>query len=45
VQYLEQQGADINQATSNGWTPLYAATTQGHFAVANYLLEKGATLV
>ncbi len=42
VQYLVQQGADINQAMDGGFTPLAAATVQGHTAVANYLREQGA---
>ena len=42
VQYLVQQGADINQADNDGITPLSVASSEGHTAVANYLREQGA---
>jgi ankyrin repeat protein len=40
VQYLVQQGADINQAARGGFTPLFAAVAKGHTEVANYLREQ-----
>ena len=41
-QYLVLQGADLNQAADRGITPLAAATSQAHTAVADYLREQGA---
>jgi ankyrin repeat protein len=41
VQYLVQQGADINQGL-RGFTALAIATRAGHIAVARYLREQGA---
>ncbi len=42
VQYLAQQGADINLAHDDGYSPLDVATINGLTAVANYLREQGA---
>jgi len=42
VQYILQQGADINTATNEGATPLLIATHQGHVDIVNYLRSQGA---
>ena len=36
---VDKRGAEINKS---GWTPLHYACTEGHLAVADYLLSKGA---
>jgi ankyrin repeat protein len=35
-------GADVNEATQYGWTPLLTATQNRHYALATFLLERGA---
>ena len=35
-------GADINQTTEYGWTPLLTATNNRHYGLAEYLGEQGA---
>jgi len=35
-------GADINQTTEYGWTPLLTATNNRHYKLAEYLIEQGA---
>ena len=35
-------GADINQTTEYGWTPLLTATNNRHYKLAEYLIEHGA---
>ena len=42
VQYLLQQGADMNKANNEGCSPLYAAAQEGHLTVLQYLLDHGA---
>jgi ankyrin repeat protein len=39
---LVTAGADVNQATQYGWTPLLTATHNKHYALASYLLDRGA---
>ncbi len=39
---LLDAGADINQTTEYGWTPLLTATNNRHYALGKFLLEKGA---
>ena len=39
---LVTAGADVNQATQYGWTPLLTATQNRHYALATFLLEHGA---
>jgi ankyrin repeat protein len=35
-------GADVNQVTQYGWTPLLTATQNRHYVLATFLLERGA---
>src|SRR5256886_7618376 len=35
-------GADVNQTTEYGWTPLLTATNNRHYKLAEYLVERGA---
>jgi uncharacterized protein len=35
-------GADVNQATEYGWTPLLTATNNRHYVLGKYLMEHGA---
>jgi ankyrin repeat protein len=37
-----EAGADVNQATDNGWTPLSIAAQQGHETVVWAMIEAGA---
>jgi uncharacterized protein len=39
---LVEAGADVNQTTEYGWTPLLTATNNRHYRVAEYLIEHGA---
>jgi uncharacterized protein len=39
---LAAAGADINQATEYGWTPLLTATNNRHYQLATWLVEHGA---
>src|SRR5262249_8776988 len=39
---LLDAGADINQVTNYGWTPLLTATNNRHYQLATYLIERGA---
>jgi ankyrin repeat protein len=42
VKVLIEAGADVNQVTHYGWTPLLTATQNRHYQLAAYLLEHGA---
>jgi ankyrin repeat protein len=42
VKVLLEAGADVNQATRYGWTPLLTATQNRNYKVGRYLLEHGA---
>jgi ankyrin repeat protein len=42
VKVLIEAGADVNQVTHYGWTPLLTATQNRHYKLAAYLLEHGA---
>ena len=37
-------GADVDQVTNYGWTPLLTATNNRHYALATYLIEHGANV-
>ncbi len=39
---LVDAGADINQATNYGWTPLLTATNNKHYRLGMFLLDRGA---
>ena len=39
---LLDAGADVNQTTEYGWTPLLTATNNRHYRLAEYLIERGA---
>jgi len=39
---LLDAGADVNQTTEYGWTPLLTATNNRHYKLAQYLVEQGA---
>ena len=39
---VEEEGANVNNATTNGPTPLSAAATWGRLSVVRYLVEQGA---
>jgi ankyrin repeat protein len=39
---LLEAGANVNQTTHYGWTPLLTATQNRHYKLGLYLLEKGA---
>ena len=39
---LLDAGADINQTTEYGWTPLLTATNNRHYVLGKYLMERGA---
>ena len=42
AQAILHAGADINQVTFYGWTPLLTATQNRHYKLAAYLLDHGA---
>jgi len=39
---LIDKGANINQVTEYGWSPLLTATNNRHYRLAQYLIERGA---
>jgi ankyrin repeat protein len=42
VKVLLDAGADINQTTGYGWSPLLVATQNRYYALGKYLLDRGA---
>ena len=42
ARHLIAAGADVNQTTEYGWTPLLTATQNRHYKLSLFLLEKGA---
>jgi ankyrin repeat protein len=41
---LLEGGADVNQTTRYGWTPLLAATQNQNYQMAKFLIERGANV-
>jgi ankyrin repeat protein len=41
---LVAAGADVNQTTEYGWTPLLVATNNRHYGIAKWLVENGANV-
>ncbi|MEJ2240501.1 MAG: ankyrin repeat domain-containing protein, partial [Gemmatimonadales bacterium] len=39
---LVEAGADVNQVTEYGWSPLLTATNNRHYQLGRYLIEQGA---
>lgn len=44
VEFLVEQGADVNRGDNEGWTPLHATASCGFMYIAKYLIEKGANV-
>jgi ankyrin repeat protein len=44
AKYLLDAGADINQTTAGGWTPLLTATNNRHYQLGKFLIERGANV-
>jgi uncharacterized protein len=42
--FLLDAGADVNQVTEYGWSPLLTATNNRHYKLAMYLVERGANV-
>jgi len=42
AEYLLRAGANVNQTTEYGWTPLLTATNNRHYQLASLLIEWGA---
>ncbi|HEY4360965.1 MAG TPA: ankyrin repeat domain-containing protein [Bryobacteraceae bacterium] len=42
VKTLVDAGADVNQSTNYGWSPLLTATQNRHYRMGTYLLDHGA---
>lgn len=45
VEFLLQNGADVNISDNEGWTPLHAVATCCYVSIAKLLLEHGANVV
>ncbi|XP_027715879.1 protein phosphatase 1 regulatory subunit 12C [Vombatus ursinus] len=44
VRFLVEEGASVNQADNEGWTPLHVAASCGYLDIAQYLLSHGANI-
>lgn len=44
MRFLVEQGATVNQADNEGWTPLHVAASCGYLDIARYLLSHGANI-
>ena len=42
VRFLLEAGADVNQVTNYGWSPLLVATQNRYYQLGSYLLDHGA---
>ena len=42
---LLDAGADVNQVTNYGWSPLLTATQNRYYKLAEFLLENGETII
>jgi ankyrin repeat protein len=42
VKYLVEAGADVNEVTEFGWSPLLTATQNRYYQIGKYLLDHGA---
>ena len=42
VQYILDQGIDVDTADNDGWTPLHYAAQEGYVEVMKILLARGA---
>lgn len=42
VEFLVENGADVNRGDNEGWTPLHATASCGFLSIAKYLIEHGA---
>ncbi len=42
ARFLLDAGADVNEVTNYGWTPLLTATNNRHYRLGVFLLERGA---
>jgi ankyrin repeat protein len=42
VEFLIDNGVDINMCNSDGEHPLYSASSKGHYKIVNMLIKKGA---
>ena len=45
VEYLLEQGADINQRDANGYTPLHHAAARGDTEMIQWLVDRGADVM
>lgn len=44
IQYLVENGADVNDTVENGWSPVVACCSNGDLNAVKYLVSKGADL-
>lgn len=44
VEFLVEQGADVNRGDNEGWTPLHATASCGFLSIAKYLIEHGSSV-
>jgi ankyrin repeat protein len=42
AKFLVEKGANVNQVTEYGWSPLLVATNNRHYRLGEYLIEHGA---
>jgi ankyrin repeat protein len=44
AKYLVAAGADVNQTSAGGWSPLLTATNNRHYVMGKYFVEHGANV-